>query len=99
MEDQGVLVDLDGPAKVVLDLEGTPTIKKSRMITGITTEIDKLLLETGSDYSMWPYISDTDHNDIITLDPSDYMVLAGEMTNVKLVIWNKGPYDGLRYNP
>ena len=84
-----------GDAKVVLDLEGAPTIKRSRMITGITTEIDKLLLETGSDYSMWPYLINTDHNDIITLGPGDYMAFAGEMTNVKLVIWNKGPSDGL----
>lgn len=84
-----------GDAKIVLVLEGTPTIKRSRMITGITTEIDKLLLETGSDYSMQPYLSNTDHNDIITLDPSDYMVFASEMTNVKLIIWNKGPSDGL----
>ena len=82
-----------GDAIVVLDLEGTPTIKRSRMITGITTEIDKLLLETGPDYSIQPYL--TDHNDIITLDLSDYMAFAGEMTNIKLIIWNKGPTNGL----
>ena len=84
-----------GDAKIVLVLEGTPTIKRSRMITGITTEIEKLLLETGSDYSMRPYIDNTDHNDIVTLDPADYLVFASEMTNVKLVVWNKGPSDGL----
>ena len=84
-----------GDAKVVLELEGTPTIKRSRMISGITTGIEKLLLETGSDYSMWPYIGNTDHNDIIILDPSDYMAFAGEMTSLKLVIWNKGPSGGL----
>jgi len=84
-----------GDAKVVLELEGIPTIKRSRMISGITTGIEKLLLETGSDYSMWPYIGNTDHNDIIILDPSDYMAFAGEMTSLKLVIWNKGPSGGL----
>jgi len=84
-----------GDAKVVLELEGTPTIKRSRMITGITTEIEELLLETGSDYSMWPYIANTDHNDIIILDPGDYLAFADKMTNLKLVIWNKGPSDGL----
>jgi len=65
------------------------------MITSVTSEIEKLLLETGSDYSMQPYLSNTDHNDIITLDPSVYMAFASEMTNVKLVVWNKGPSDGL----
>jgi hypothetical protein len=80
---------------VVFVLEGTPTIKRSRTITAVTTEIEKLLLETGSDYSMRPYIDNTDHNDIITLDPADYLAFANEMTNVKLIIWNKGPSDGL----
>jgi hypothetical protein len=84
-----------GDAKIVLVLEGTPTVKRSRMITVITTGIEKLLLETGSDYSMQPYLSNTDHNDIMTLDPGDYIAFAGDMTNVKLVIWNKGPSDGL----
>jgi len=84
-----------GDAKVVFDLEGTPTIKRSRMITAVTTEIEKLLLETGSDYSMRPYIDNTDHNDIITLAPADYLAFANEMTNLKLIIWNKGPSDGL----
>ena len=84
-----------GDAKVVFELEGTPTIKRSRMITGITTEIEKLLLETGSDYSMWPYIGNTDHNDIIIIETGDYMAFADQMANLKLVIWNKGPSDGL----
>ncbi len=84
-----------GDAKVVFELEGTPTIKRSRMITGITTEIEKLLLETGSDYSIWPYIGNTDHNDIIIIEAGDYMAFADQMTNLKLVIWNKGPSGGL----
>jgi hypothetical protein len=84
-----------GDAKVVFELEGMPTIKRSRMITAVTTGIEKLLLETGSDYSMRPYIESIDNNDIITLNPSDYIDCAEEMTNVKLVIWNKGPADGL----
>ena len=87
-----------GDAKIVLDLEGTPTVKRSRMITGITTEIEKLLVETGGDYSMRPYIDNTDHNDVVTLSPGDYLAFADEMTNVKLVIWNKGPSDGLTPN-
>jgi hypothetical protein len=65
------------------------------MITAVTTEIEKLLLETGSDYSMRPYIDNTDHGDIITLDPADYLAFADKMANVKLIIWNKGPSDGL----
>ena len=84
-----------GDAKIVFVLEGTPTIKRSRMITAVTTEIQKLLLETGSDYSLRPYLDNTDHNDIVTLNPSDYLAFADEMTNVNLVVWNKGPSDGL----
>ena len=84
-----------GDAKVVLELKGVPTIKRSRMISGITTEIEKLLIETGGDYSMRPYIDNTDHNDIVTLSTDDYLTFANAMTNVKLVIWNKGPSDGL----
>jgi len=84
-----------GDTKVFFDLEGTPTIKRSRMTTAVTTEIEKLLLETGTDYSMRPYIDNTDHNDIIILDPADYLAFADKMTNVKLIIWNKGPSDGL----
>ena len=84
-----------GDAKVALDLEGVPTVKRSRMISGITTEIEKLLIETGGDYSMRPYIDNTDHNDIVTLSSDDYLAFADEMTDVKLVVWNKGPADGL----
>jgi len=84
-----------GDAKVTLELEGTPTIKRSRMISGITSEIEKILLETSSDYSMRPYLNNTYRNDIVTLDISDYLPFANEMTNVKLIIWNKGPSDGL----
>ncbi|MGB2862021.1 MAG: Omp28-related outer membrane protein [Sedimentisphaerales bacterium] len=84
-----------GDAKIVLVMEGTPTIRRTRMITGLTSEIEKLLLETGSGYSIWPYLEHADHNDIIILDPGEYMAFAGEMTNLKLVIWNKGPSGGL----
>ena len=84
-----------GDARVILELEGTPTITRSRVISGISSEIENLLLETGSDYSMRPYLDNTVYNDIITLDPGDYLAFANEMTNVKLVIWNKGPSNGL----
>jgi hypothetical protein len=84
-----------GDAKVILELEGTPTIKRTRMISGISSEIERLLLETGSDYSMQPYLNNTDYDDVVTLDPGDYLAFANEMTNVKLVIWNKGPSDAL----
>ncbi|GAF78919.1 unnamed protein product, partial [marine sediment metagenome] len=84
-----------GDAKMVLELEGTPTITRSRMISGISAEIENLLLETGSYYSMRPYLNNTYRNNIVTLDISDYLAFANEMTNVKLVIWNKGPSDGL----
>ncbi len=84
-----------GDAKMVLELEGTPTITRSRMISGISDEIENLLLETGSYYSMRPYLNNTYRNNIVTLDISDYLAFANEMTNVKLVIWNKGPSDGL----
>ncbi len=84
-----------GDAKMVLELEGTPTITRSRMISGISDEIENLLLETGSYYSMRPYLNNTYRNNIVTLDISDYLAFANEMTNVKLVIWNKGPSDGI----
>jgi len=84
-----------GDAKVILQLEGTPTVTRSRMISGITSEIENLLLETGSDYSIQPYLNNTDYNDVVTLEPSDYLPFANKLTNVKLVIWNKGPSDGL----
>ena len=87
-----------GNAKVLFELQGTPTIKRSRTITAITPEIEKLLLEVGSDYSMRPYLENTDYNDIITLEPADYLALADEMTNVKLIIWNKGPAGGFTVN-
>jgi hypothetical protein len=84
-----------GDAKVVLQLDGTPTVTRSRMISGITSEIENLLLETGPDYSMQSYLNNTDYNDIVTLEPGDYLPFANKSTNVKLVIWNKGPFDGL----
>ena len=84
-----------GDAKVIFELEGTPTVTRSRMISGFTSEIENLLLETGSHYSMQPYLNNTDYNDIITLDPGDYLSFANELTNVKLLIWNKGPSNGL----
>jgi len=84
-----------GDAKVVFMMEGGQSVKRSRMITAITINIEKLLLETDSDYSMLPYLSNTDHNDIIALDPHIFINFADEMTNVELVIWNKGPSNGL----
>ena len=84
-----------GDAKVILELQGTPTITRSRMISGISAEIENLLLETGSSYSMRPYLNNTYRNNIITLEPSDYLAFANEMTNIKLVIWNKGPSGDL----
>ncbi|MHC4509003.1 MAG: Omp28-related outer membrane protein [Planctomycetota bacterium] len=84
-----------GDAKMILELQGTPTITRSRVISGISAEIEKVLLETGPDYSLQPYLNGTDHNDIITLDPSDYLAFADDMTNLKLVIWNKGPSGSL----
>ena len=84
-----------GDAKVVLELEGTPTVKRSRIVSGISSGIEHLLLETGSQYSLRPYLSNTVCADAVTLDPSDYLAFADEMTNVKVVIWNKGPSDGL----
>ncbi len=82
-------------AEVILELEGAPTITRSRMISVISAEIENLLLESGSSYSMRPYLNNTYRNNIVTLEPSDYLAFANEMTNVKLVIWNKGPSDGL----
>ncbi|OHB62891.1 MAG: hypothetical protein A2168_04845 [Planctomycetes bacterium RBG_13_50_24] len=84
-----------GDAQIVLVLEGTPTVRRTRMITAVTSEIEKLLLETGSGYSMRPYLENTDHNDLFTLDPADYLAFADKMTKVKLIVWNKGPADGL----
>ncbi|MFC1793052.1 Omp28-related outer membrane protein [Planctomycetota bacterium] len=80
-----------GDAKIVLVLEDTPTVKRTRMITAVTSEFEKLLLETGSGYSIRPYLDHTDHNDLFALDLDDYLAFADKMTNVKLIIWNKGP--------
>ena len=44
---------------------------------------------------MRPYLENTDHNDLFTLDPADYLAFADKMTKVKLIVWNKGPADGL----
>lgn len=80
-----------GDAKVILELEGTPTITRSRMISAVTVEMERVLLETGSDFSMQPYLDNRDYDDVVILDPSDYLAFVNEMPNVKLVIWNKGP--------
>jgi len=84
-----------GDAKLILELDGSPAVTRSRMISGITSEIENLLLETGSSYSMQPYLNNTDYNSMITLEPTDYLSFANELTNVKLLIWNKGPSNGL----
>jgi hypothetical protein len=84
-----------GDAKVILELEGPSTVTRSRMISGITNEIENLLLETGSDYSIQPYLNTGPYSDIVTLEAGDYLSFANELPNVKLVIWNKGPSDGL----
>ena len=84
-----------GDAKVVLELQGTPTVKRSRMVSGISREIKHLLLETGSEYSLRPYLANTACADAVTLDPGDYLTFANELTDVNMVIWNKGPAGGL----
>ncbi len=84
-----------GDAKVLFELQGTPMARRSRIVTGITKEIEHLLLETGSYFSMAPYIDHPAYDDIVTLDPSAYLAFADELTDVKVVIWNKGPADGL----
>ncbi|UCC96528.1 MAG: Omp28-related outer membrane protein [Phycisphaerales bacterium] len=84
-----------GDAKIILELDGMPAIKRSRMISGISAEIEKVLLESGSEYSLQPYLNEGSHSDIIRLKPSDFLALADEMTNLKLAIWNKGPTDSL----
>ncbi len=84
-----------GDAEVLFELQGTPTVNRSRIVTGITQEIEHLLLETGSSFSMAPYIDDPAYDNIVTLDPGTYMAFAEELSNVKAVIWNKGPADGL----
>jgi hypothetical protein len=84
-----------GDAQVVLELQGTPTVKRARMVSGISREIKHLLLETGSEYSLRPYLSNTACADAVTLDPGDYLTFANELTDVNMVIWNKGPSGGL----
>ena len=84
-----------GDAQVLLDLQGTPPITRSRIVTAVTQEIQHLLLETGSDYSLRPYLANTACADAVTLEPSEYLAYAEQLTNVKVVLWNKGPTDGL----
>jgi hypothetical protein len=73
----------------------TPTVKRSRMLSAITQGIQHLLLETGSEYSLRPYLTNTACAGAVTLDPSDYLAFADQLPNVKVVIWNKGPVEGL----
>ncbi len=84
-----------GDAKVALDLQGTPTIKRSRTVSGICQEVQHLLLETGSQYSLRPYLSGTTGEDAVTLDPSEYLAVADQLPKVNLVIWNKGAREGV----
>jgi len=84
-----------GDAKIILELDGIPAATRTRTLSGITSEIKKVLLETGSNFSLEPLIDMSLHDDIITLDPSDYIAFADELNNVKLVIWNKGRSDEL----
>jgi hypothetical protein len=84
-----------GDAQVVFDLQGTPTIKRSRIVSAITPGIEHLLLETGSEYSMRPYLTGTVCADAVTLNPGDYLAFANALPNVKLMIWNKGPSGNL----
>jgi hypothetical protein len=79
-----------GDAKMILEREGSSTVKRSRMISGITNEVENILLESGSDYSLQPYINNANHHDFLILEPSVYLSLANDLTNVKLIIWNKG---------
>ena len=84
-----------GDAKVLLRLQGTPTITRTRVISAVSAEIEDVLLETGITYSLRPYLNGTGHEDAVTLDPGDYVAFAEKMSNVKLAIWNKGPSDAL----
>ncbi|MBM4025599.1 MAG: Omp28-related outer membrane protein [Planctomycetes bacterium] len=84
-----------GDAKVVLALEGMPALKRSRLVTGVSSEIQHLLLETGTQYSLRSYLSGTVGADAVIMTPSDYLALAGQFPNVNLVIWNKGAVEGL----
>ncbi len=87
-----------GDAKVILELEGPSTVTRSRMISGITNEIENLLIETGSDYSIQPYLNPGTYSDIVILEASDFLSFANELPNVKLIIWNKGPSGGLSHD-
>jgi len=84
-----------GDARVLLELDGMPSVVRSRTISGITGAIEKVLIETPSEYSIEPYINRALYGDIVTLNPGDYVAFAGELTNVNLAIWNKGPFDRL----
>ncbi len=84
-----------GDAQVVFALQGTPTIKRSRILSAVTKGIQYLLLESGSQYSLRPYLTNTACAGAVTLDPSDYLAFADQLTDVKIVIWNKGPVEGL----
>jgi hypothetical protein len=84
-----------GDAKVVFELRGTPMVTRSRMISGITDEIEYILLESGSYYSLQSYLNNTNFKDILILEPSDYLSFADKLPNVKLAIWNKGASDTL----
>jgi hypothetical protein len=84
-----------GDAQVVFTLQGTPTVKRSRMLSAITSGIQHLLLESGSQYSLRPYLTNTACAGAVTLDPGDYLAFAEQLADAKVVIWNKGPMEGL----
>jgi hypothetical protein len=84
-----------GDAQVDFTLQGTPTIKRSRTLSAITQGIQHLLLESGSEYSLRPYLTNTACAGAVTLDPGDYLAFADQLPDVKVVIWNKGPIEGL----
>lgn len=83
-----------GDAHLILQLQGTPMITRSRMISGITREVKHLLVEPQSEYSLRPYLAGTSGADAMTLEPSVYMQFADQFPDVNLVIWNKGPIEG-----
>jgi hypothetical protein len=84
-----------GDGQAMFELEGTPTIKRARIISGVTEEIEKLLLEDGTAYSLQPYLNTRGHSDFVTLKPGDFLPLADKLPNVKIVVWNKGASDAL----
>lgn len=84
-----------GDAQVTFALQGTPTITRSRTVSGASRQIKHLLLETGSEYSLRPYLANTVCADAVVLAPGDYVAFAHGLTEVKLAIWNKGPTDSL----